>query len=61
MSVLSKLYYKKLPIKDFAGNNLVYLDNFAKINMTAFKTLIYPQTNNYGDKAVKMRLFQQVR
>lgn len=53
MSVLSKLYYKDLPIKDFVGNNLVYLDNFAKINMTAFKTLIYPQVNNYGDKAVE--------
>lgn len=53
MSVLSKLYYKEIPIKDFAGNNLVYLDSFAKVNMIAFKTLIYPQANNYGDKAVE--------
>ncbi|MGN0461016.1 MAG: Fic family protein, partial [Ruminococcus sp.] len=47
------LYYKELPLKDFADNNLVYLDSFAGINMNAFKTLIYPQSNSYGEKAVE--------
>lgn len=53
MSVLKTLYYKELPLNDFAGNSLVYLDSFAQINMNAFKTLIYPQSNSYGEKAVE--------
>ncbi|MGN0476728.1 MAG: Fic family protein [Ruminococcus sp.] len=53
MSVLKTLYYKELPLNDFAGNSLVYLDSFAQINMNAFKTLIYPQSNSYGERAVE--------
>jgi Fic family protein len=53
MNVLKNLYYKELPLKNFSGNNLVYLDSFAGVNMNAFKTLIYPQSNSYGTKAVE--------
>lgn len=53
MSVLKTLYYKELPLNDFTGNSLVYLDSFAQINMNAFKTLIYPQSNSYGERAVE--------
>jgi Fic family protein len=53
ISVLKDMYYKELPLKDFNGNNLVYLDGFAGANMNTFKLLMHSQNDAYGTNAVE--------
>ncbi len=53
MSVLNDLYYKKLPICDFSGKNIVFIPSCCKVNVSAFKTLISAQERAYGEKAVE--------
>lgn len=53
MSVISELYYKKLLIEDLHSNSLVYLDSYTQMDMNTFKTLISPQANSYGEKAIE--------
>jgi Fic family protein len=53
VSVLKDMYYKELPLKDFNGNNLVYLDGFAGVNMNTFKLLMHSQNDAYGTNAVE--------
>lgn len=46
--------YKTLPITDFAGNNLVYMEIVAQVRMNAVKQLLTPQKSNdaFGLKAM---------
>ena len=47
--------YKTMPILDFAGNNLVYMENAAQVRMKAVKLLLTLQSSNeaFGLKAME--------
>ena len=55
VNLLKMGMYKELPIKDFSGNALVYLDSVAQVHMAAAKTLLTPQRSagQYGIKAME--------
>ena len=47
--------YKSLPIWDFGGNNVVYMENIAQVRMSAVKQLLQPQSaqRSFGLKAME--------
>lgn len=47
--------YKALPLKDFNGNKLVYLENVAQVHLSAVKLLLTPQNSReiFGLKAME--------
>lgn len=53
--LLKQTMYKTLPLKDFDGNNLVYLENIAQVKMSAYKTLLSPHhsASSYGLQAME--------
>ena len=53
LSTLSDLYYKELPLQDFIGNKLVFIENHAAINQNAVKMLLQSQSKSYGIKAAE--------
>lgn len=53
ISVLKSSYYEKLPIKDFKGNSIVYLNSCTGINLDAVKLLYTFQNSSYGTKALE--------
>ncbi len=40
--------YKSLPIRDFGGNNVVYMENIAQVRMSAVKLLLTPHSSQGG-------------
>ena len=53
LQTLSELYYKDLPILDFNGNNLVFIENHAAVSQNAVKLLLKNQNNYYGIKTAE--------
>lgn len=53
LRVLKELYYIKLPILDFDGENLVFVDDGARIKQNAAKRLLSTQDNGYGFRAAE--------
>ncbi len=53
VSVLKSSYYEALPIMDFKGNNLVYLNSCTGVNLDAVKLLYTSQNSAYGTKALE--------
>ena len=53
MQTLDELYYKALPISDFNGNSIVFIENHAAINQNAVKLLLQSQDQYYGIKAAE--------
>jgi len=53
ISVLKSSCYESLPIKDFNGNDLVYLNSCTDINLDAVKLLYTSQNSSYGAKALE--------
>lgn len=55
ISLLKNGFYQPLPLKDFHGNSLVYLENMAKISLSAAKILLTPQNSGqlYGIRAME--------
>lgn len=53
LKTLSELYYKELPLSDFNGNNVVFIENHAAVNQSAVKLLLKNQSNYYGVKAAE--------
>lgn len=53
VSVLKSSYYEVLPILDFKGNNLVYLNSCTGVNLDAVKLLYTAQSSAYGTKALE--------
>jgi len=53
--LLKSGFYKELPLKDFHGNDLVYLESTAQVHLSAAKILLTPQnsTQLYGIKAME--------
>ncbi|MGN0535516.1 MAG: Fic family protein [Eubacterium sp.] len=53
MEILKSSYYEKLPVNDFKGNNLVYLNSCTDVNLDAVKLLYTSQSSAYGTKALE--------
>lgn len=55
VELLKNGFYKTLPLKDFHGKNLVYLESVAQVRLSAAKLLLTPQSNGqiYGRKAME--------
>ena len=55
VELLDTGFYKTLPLKDFNGGNLVYLESVAQVRLSAAKVLLTPQasTQLYGVKAME--------
>ncbi len=47
--------YKNIPIPDFAGNDLMYMENLVQVRMSSVKMLLRPQSSNnaFGFKAME--------
>ena len=50
---LEELYYKTLPLLDFDGNNVVFIENHAAVSQSAVKLLLQSQDGHYGIKAAE--------
>lgn len=46
IALLKSSVYKTMPIPDFSGNDLVYMENSAQVRMKAVKLLLTPQSSN---------------
>lgn len=53
LQTLEDLYYKTLPLSDFDGNNIVFIENHAAVNQSAVKLLLQSQDQHYGFKAAE--------
>ena len=53
VEILKSSYYEKLPIKDFKGNSIVYLNFCTGVNLDAVKLLYTSQSSAYGTKALE--------
>lgn len=54
-ALLKKGFYKTVPLKDFAGNQITYLNHTAQVHMSAAKILLTPQNSAelYGMRAME--------
>lgn len=55
VALLKNGFYKPIPLKDFNGNGLVYLDGTTQVHLSAAKILLTPQSSTqlYGIKAME--------
>ena len=53
LKTLDDLYYKELPLYDFEGNNIVFIENHAVVNQNTVKLLLQSQDKHYGIKAAE--------
>ncbi len=53
LQTLKNLFYKNIPLNDFDGNNMVYIQNYNQVNQNVIKFLLHPQNVNYGFKAAE--------
>lgn len=53
LQTLEELYYKSLPLLDFDGNNIVFIENHAAVNQNTVKLLLQSQNGYYGIKAAE--------
>jgi Fic family protein len=55
VELLKSSVYKAIPLQDFTGNNLVYMENVAQVRMNVVKLLLTPQNSNeaFGLKAME--------
>lgn len=53
VEILKSSYYKYLPLKDFKGEPLAYLNSSTGVNLSAVKLLYTPQNSAYGAKAIE--------
>lgn len=53
LQTLEELYYKILPLSDFEGNNIVFIENHAAVNQSTVKLLLQSQDGHYGIKAAE--------
>lgn len=61
ISALKDMYYKPLPICDFAGEKLVYIETKTNINMDSYKLLMMNQGKAYGNKAVEEEIISTAK
>lgn len=53
LQTLEELYYKALPLSDFDGNSIVFIENHAAINQNTVKLLLQSQDQHFGIKAAE--------
>jgi len=53
LQTLSELYYRPLPVLDFDGTPLVFIENHAAVSQGAVKLLLRAQSQHYGIKAAE--------
>ena len=55
IALLKNGFYKSVPLKDFHGNDLVYLEGTTQVHLSAAKILLTPQNSSqlYGTKAME--------
>lgn len=53
LQTIEELYYKPLPLSDFDGNHIVFIENHAAVNQSAVKLLLQSQSQHYGIKAAE--------
>ena len=53
LKTIEELYYKELPLDDFVGSKIVFMDTHAAISQKSFKLLIQPQNDVYGINAAE--------
>ena len=55
ITLLSNGFYKTLPLKDFHGMNLVYMESTVQVHLSAAKVLLTPRNSSqiYGIKAME--------
>lgn len=53
LQFLKDLYYRALPLLDFEGNNIVFIENHAAVSQSAVKLLLQSQDQHYGIKAAE--------
>lgn len=53
LKTIEELYYKELPLDDFVGSKIVYMDTHAAISQKSFKLLMQPQNDAYGINAAE--------
>ena len=55
VSLLKNGFYRPLPLKDFSGQALVYLNSVAQVHLSAARILLTPQSSTqlYGAKAME--------
>lgn len=53
IEILKSSYYEYLPLKDFKGEKLAYLNSSTGVNLNAVKLLYTPQNSAYGTKAIE--------
>lgn len=53
IEILKSSYYEYLPLKDFKGEKLAYLNSSTGVNLSAVKLLYTPQNSAYGTKAIE--------
>ena len=53
VEILKSSYYEELPINDFKGNSIVYLNSCTGVNLDAVKLLYTSQNSAYGTKALE--------
>lgn len=53
IEILKSSYYEYLPLKDFKGEKIAYLNSSTGVNLSAVKLLYTPQNSAYGAKAIE--------
>ena len=53
LQTLQELYYKTLPLSDFKGNSIIFIENHAAVNQSTVKLLLQSQDQHYGIKAAE--------
>lgn len=53
LQTLETLYYKPLPLPDFDGNQMVWMENHGAIHQNTMKRLLQSQDRHYGIKAAE--------
>lgn len=53
LQTLDDMYYKTLPLSDFEGNNIVFIENHATVNQSAVKLLLQVRDKHYGIKSAE--------
>lgn len=53
VEILKSSYYEELPINDFKGNSIVYLNSCTGVNLDAVKLLYTSQNSAFGTKALE--------
>lgn len=61
LELLKQNSFTKLPICDFKGENLVFLETSAGINFSALKLLIKDQPQKYGLKAMQEEVYSTAK